>query len=46
MHNVYMGISARAVRKARTNSPEFKGTFSNVENVFPIDSALVNLKPR
>ena len=41
-----MGISARAVRKASTNSSEFKGTFSNGENVFPIDAALMSLKPR
>ena len=45
-HNFYIGVRSRAVKKANTNSPEFKGTFSNGKNVFPVDAALLTEKPR
>ena len=45
-HNFYIGVHSRAVKKANTNSPEFKGTFSNGQNVFPVDAALLSVKPR
>ena len=41
-----MGVTAKSVRKANLNSPEFQGTFSNGENVFPIDASMLNTKPR
>ena len=42
----YMGVTAKSVRKANLNSSEFQGTFSNGENVFPIDASMLNTKPR
>lgn len=41
-----MGINYRSVKNANVASSEFQGTFSDEQNVFPVDQLVANSNPR